>query len=42
MWSSSSGHEHEKVGHMNPIVLYYTIDLHIYGHEAQKGNVFEI
>ena len=31
MWSSHSGHEHKKDGHMNPRVLYCTIDLwHIY------------
>ena len=27
MWSSNSGHQHEKGGHMNPMFLYCTIDL---------------
>ena len=27
MWSSNSGHEHEKGSHMNPMDLYCTIDL---------------
>ena len=27
IWSSNSGHEHKKGGHMNHIVLYCTLDL---------------
>ena len=27
MWPSNGGHEHEKGGHMIPMVLYCTIDL---------------
>jgi len=47
MWSSNIGHEHEKGGHMNPIVLYWTIDLwHIKTYifldrKLKKGNVFK-
>ena len=47
MCSSNSGHEYEKGGHMNPIVLYCTIDLwHIKKiiflvRKLKKGNVFE-
>ena len=46
LWSTNSGHEHEKGGHMNPIVLYCTIDLcHIkiyifLGRKLKKSNFF--
>ena len=45
MWSSNSGHEQEKGGHMNPMVLYCTIDLchietYIFGQDAQKRQYF--
>ena len=46
--SSNSGYEHKKGGHMNPRVLYFTIDLwHIKTYicfvwKLKKGNVLEI
>ena len=48
MWSSNSGHDPEIGGHMNPMVLYWTIDLwHIKTYnflvrKFKKGNVFKI
>ena len=47
IWSSNGGHEHEKGGHINPMVLYCTIDLwHIKTYiflvrKLKKGNIFE-
>ena len=38
IWSSNSGHEHEKGGHMNPMVLIALVaykNIHFFGQEAQ-------
>ena len=48
IWSSNSGHEPEKGGHMNPMVLYWIIDLwHIKTYiclvrKLKKGNIIDI
>ena len=48
IWSSNSGHEFDKGGHMKPMVLYCTIDMwHIKTYiflvrKLKKSNIFDI